>query len=107
MTVEAVSCTPKTSDLTGRISAGHLSIPGKVLELTVKPRTGVEGDTSRYEWDITRARSDSDSSWFFPGREKGIVVGFHADTILSIRKIYFVCSMPRLLQAELLVPLFY
>jgi Heterokaryon incompatibility protein (HET) len=85
-TVESASCAPNTSDPTGQVANGFLTITGKVLDIITKEPETHEISTvqGRYDWDARIARQSraTDSKWI-PLRVENFTFSFHADTVLS------------------------
>lgn len=106
-TIKIVSCTPQTSDPTGRVAAGQLTISGKVLEINVRP-AHMSKVTVR---DMSGISSMLGTILILAGSsqaERGISWLDSMPTQYSpIRKIFFACSLPKYQRAELLVRLFF
>jgi hypothetical protein len=84
-TVESVSCISDSTDPTGHIAAGYLTITGKVLDIVAlnpadnHEETNIDG---RYDWNARSfvQKRPTDSSRWAP---RGANLSFHADTLLS------------------------
>lgn len=88
-TVESVSCSSDSSDSTGRIAAGYLTVRGKVLDIIAKePMDNQEDNTvqgqGHYDWDARLARQPQPRGKWIPRRGvENFTFRFHADTPLS------------------------
>jgi hypothetical protein len=84
-TVESVSCILDSTDPTGHIAAGYLTITGKVLDIIALNPADNHEDTDidgRCDWDarsFVQNRPANSSTW----APRGANLSFHADTLLS------------------------